>query len=277
MPPETARSWLFTPATRPERFSKAREAGADVLVIDLEDSVSLADKDAARRNAIGFLTGDAGHLAALVALRMNALETSEGIADLAALLASGVAPGFLLLPKVETAGHVHILDRLCTELGLDTRLVALVESARGLSQADAIAAASPRLHGLMLGAADMAADLGAEVAWEPLLYARSRLVAACAAAGVQPIDSPFFDIRDPDGLVAECRRAAALGFTAKGAIHPGQLDAINASQTPTPGQVAEARAVLAENEKGVGVVAGRMIDEAVARRARRVLAAANRT
>lgn len=270
-----SRSWLFTPATRPDRFAKAGEAGADVLVIDLEDAVAPADKAQARRGALEVLAAGTSCPAPLVALRINALDTPHGIADLHALLASDAAPDFLVLPKTESADHLRILDRLCAGCGFDAvRLVALVESARGLAGIDAIAAATPRLHGVMLGAADMAADLGAEPAWEPLLHARSRLVAACAAAGVAAIDSPFFDIRDPDGLLAEIRRGVALGFAAKGAIHPNQVGAVNAALFPTEAQLAEARAVLAENAKGVGTVGGRMIDEAVARRARRVLAAA---
>jgi (S)-citramalyl-CoA lyase len=139
---------------------------------------------------------------------------------------------------------------------------------------EAIADATPRLVGLMLGAADMAADLGAETSWAPLAFARSRLVAACARAGITPIDAPFFDIRDEAGLEHEVAAAVALGFAAKAAIHPGQIAAINAALTPTQEAVERARAVLAENAKGVGTVDGQMIDEAVARKARRILAAA---
>jgi (S)-citramalyl-CoA lyase len=126
----------------------------------------------------------------------------------------------------------------------------------------------------MLGAADLAADLGADAAWEPLAFARSRLVAASALHAVMPIDSPFFDIHDERGLRDETGRAVALGFEAKAAIHPNQIAIINAALTPTEAAVAKARAIIAENAKGVGTVGGEMIDEAVARKARRVLAAA---
>jgi (S)-citramalyl-CoA lyase len=138
---------------------------------------------------------------------------------------------------------------------------------------EAIADATPRLAGLMLGAADMAADLGTKTAWEPLAFARSRLIAVCALAGITPIDAPFFDIRDEAGLKHEVSAAVAFGFAAKGAIHPSQIGAINAALTPTPEAVDKARAILAENAKGVGTVGGQMIDEA-ARTARRILAAA---
>ena len=270
------RSWLFTPATRPDRFAKAAEAGADVLIIDLEDAVAPADKPRARAAALEHLATPA-EAGPLRALRVNGLDTRAGLADLDALLGSAAAPDILVLPKAEGPGHLQILDRLLTAAGKAARLVGIVESARGLVAAEAIAAATPRLAGLMLGAADMAADLGAATAWEPLAHARSRLVAACALAGVTPIDSPFFDLKDAAGLEREAAASVALGFAAKAAIHPAQIQAINRALTPTPDQVETARAILAENAKGVGTVGGLMIDEAVARKARRVLAAAGLT
>ena len=269
------RSWLFTPGTRPDRFAKATEIGADVLIIDLEDAVSPDDKPGARAKAIEYLSAPAPG-ATLRALRINGLDTAAGIADLDALLGSGAAPDFLVLPKADGPGHLHILDRLLTARKLDTRLVGLIESARGLAAVDAIAAATPRLFGLMLGAADMAADLGVATAWPPLVAVRSRMVLACALAGVTPIDSPFFDVHDTEGLSREATDAAGFGFPAKAAIHPGQVGPINQVLTPTDKAVEHAKAVLAANEKGVGVVDGQMIDEAVARKARRILASVSR-
>src|ERR1700681_2151212 len=268
-----ARSWLFTPATRPDRFAKASEVGADVAILDLEDAVAPIDKNRARETALDFLrsskTEGVSH-----ALRINGLDTHAGISDLNALLQIGVAPHYLVLPKTETVGHLQILDRLLTAAGKDTRLIGLIESARGLSAVEAIAAATPRLAGLMLGAAEMAADLGSATAWAPLAFARGRLIAACALAGVTPIDAPFFDLRDEAALKQEVAAAVALGFAAKAAIHPTQIAAINAALTPSAEAVDKARAILAENAKGVGTIDGQMIDEAIARKARRALAAA---
>ncbi len=271
--PRAIRSWLFTPGTRPDRFAKAGEVGADVLLIDLEDAVSPDDKPKARRTALEYLSVAATPGPAR-GLRMNGLDTAAGIADLDALLGSEAEPDFLVLPKADGPGHLHILDRVLSARKRDTRLVGLIESARGLASVEATAAATPRLSGLMLGAADLAADLGAATAWPPLAAARSRLVLACALAGVVPIDSPFFDVHDGDGLSRETADAIAFGFAAKAAIHPGQVAPINQALTPTDEAVAHARAVLAANAKGVGVVDGQMIDEAVARKARRILEAA---
>jgi (S)-citramalyl-CoA lyase len=119
--PIRTRSWLFTPATRPDRFAKASQAGADVLLIDLEDAVAPDDKSAARTTALDYLTGP--RAGTLRALRINGLDTRPGIADLDALLESGASPDFLVLPKTETAGHLQILDRLLTAAGKATRLV----------------------------------------------------------------------------------------------------------------------------------------------------------
>ena len=126
----------------------------------------------------------------------------------------------------------------------------------------------------MGGAADLAADLGTSTAWAPLAAVRSRLVLACAGAGVTPIDSPFFDVHDTDGLVRETTDAVMFGFAAKAAIHPNQVGPINQALTPSVQAVEHAKAVLAANMKGVGVVNGQMVDEAIARKARRTLAAA---
>jgi (S)-citramalyl-CoA lyase len=271
-----SRSWLFTPATRPDRFPKAIAAGADVAIIDLEDSVAPEEKESARKEALRFLRSSRV-TGPRIALRINGLGTWAGIADLNALLSVSAWPDLLVLPKTETAGHLQILDRLLTAARAEARLVGIVESAAGLASVEVISSATPRLEALMLGAADMAADLNAVTAWESLAFARSQLVAACAVNDVTAIDAPFFDIHDADGFRREVERSVALGFRAKAAIHPNQVAGINAALTPGDAAVAKARAILEENAKGVGTVDGQMIDEAVARQARRVLAAAGLT
>jgi (S)-citramalyl-CoA lyase len=271
--PIRTRSWLFTPATRLERFAKASEAGADVAILDLEDAVAPGDKVRARATALDYLAENPSDRT-LHALRINGLDTRAGISDLEALLGSRAVPDFLVLPKTETIGHLQILDRLLTSVGKGTRLIGLIESAHGLASVEAIATATPRLAGLMLGAADMAADLAATTAWEPLAFSRGRMIAACALGGVTPIDAPYFDIRDESGLKEEVFAAVALGFSAKAAIHPVQIAAINTALTPTAEMLTKARSILAENAKGVSTIDGEMIDEAVARKARRILAAA---
>jgi (S)-citramalyl-CoA lyase len=267
-----SRSWLFTPATRPERFPKAIAAGADLQIVDVEDSVAPADKPRARDTALEFLRDPPPGLT--YALRLNSIDSAIGLADWLAFLDSDAAPTYLIVPKVNSAGHLHILDKLLVAAGKSSRLIAQLESAAGLAQAEAIATSSNRLAGLMFGTADMAADLGADHSWAALHYARSRLVAAAALRGLLAVDAPYFDIRNFDGLRAEATLALASGFSGKCAIHPDQVSILNGVWMPTESEVQQAYTVLAENEKGAGVAGGIMVDEAVARRARRILARA---
>jgi (S)-citramalyl-CoA lyase len=264
------RSWLFTPATRPERFPKAAAAGADVQIVDLEDSVAPADKSRARETAMDFLAAPPPGVT--YALRLNCLASRVGLEDWLAFLRSPAAPTYLVVPKADSSGQLLVLDRLLSEAKKPTRIVAQVESAKGLAHCESIAVSCPRLAGLMFGTADMAADLGADHSWQALQYARSRMVAAAALGGLLAVDAPYFQISNVNGLKSETVLAVASGFTGKCAIHPSQVATINAAWTPTAEDIKQANAVLLENEKGAGVVDGVMVDEAVARRARRILA-----
>jgi (S)-citramalyl-CoA lyase len=270
-----ARSWLFTPATRPQRFAKAIECGADVQIVDLEDSVAPADKALARGNALEFLAQPPPGIS--YALRLNGLDSMAGLADWQAFLSHAADAQFLVMPKVDSAGTLSIADRLLRSAGKTALLIAQVESAMGLQYADELVTATPRLAGLMFGTADMAADLGSDHSWGALQYSRSRLIAAAALRGLLAVDAPYFELSNLRGLEEETGLAVALGFSGKCAIHPSQVEVINKALTPSEKDVAQARAVLRENAKGVGVVDGIMVDEAVARRARRVLSRARQS
>ncbi len=272
------RSWLFVPGSRPDRFVKAAGSGADAVIIDLEDAVAASDKAGARDRVLAHLAegrGDAQSGAARIpwlALRINALDTIDGIADVSALLGSRASPNAIVIPKTESAAHLIILDRLLSAAGMAASLVALVETARGLASLGEIARATPRLDAIMLGAADLAADLGSEGAWEPLLYARAQIVAACAANALSALDAPYFDLLNAAGLEEEASRAKSLGFSGKAAIHPRQVAAINSVYTPSAEAIALARKIVSASARGAGIVDGRMVDEAMAREARRLLA-----
>ncbi|CAG8866473.1 itaconate degradation C-C-lyase RipC [Pseudomonas fluorescens] len=270
------RSALFTPATHPERFAKAEEVDADILIIDLEDAIAPKDKKSARATAFTTLNA-AKETRFPCIIRINGLDTSAGLCDVLELLASPVQPEFLLLPKTESAAHLQIVDRLLSEKGLSTKLIGLIESAVGLKAVSDIAHATPRLAALMFGAADLAADLGCGPFAANLTFARVSLVSACATAAIAAIDSPFFDIRDLAGLERAALQAADMGFAGKAAIHPSQIAAINQAFTPTADEIVAARAILIENCRGVGQVNGVMVDEAVARQARRVLVRAGQS
>ena len=269
---------LFTPGNRPDRFAKAAATGADGLILDLEDAVSLAGKDEARTILVEHFR--AGHRRGLAAgqvcgLRVNNIHTQAGVRDLDALVTAGVAPDFILLPKVESAVEVRLYARHLPAIPL----VCTIESARGLEAATEIANADPRVRALGFGGVDLAADLRAELAWEPLLWGRSRVVQAAATAGVAAIDVPHVVLDDEPGLRSDAARAKAMGYTAKLAIHPKQVPPILEVFTPTPAELERARGIVAACEAAGGNVVeyqGKMIDEPVVKSAQRMLARAGK-
>lgn len=264
-------SLLFVPGSRPDRFAGALASGADAVCIDLEDSVSAPDKAAARESALAAIAGDQTDR---LILRCNGLGTIDGIQDLGAIasaLALGAnTPPLLLLPKVENVEQLTVLAQLTGDrLGL----VPLIESPRGLRAAAAIGAV-PGVAAMMFGGGDLSAELGVELAWEPLSVARGLFILACAEAGVPAIDVPWIRLDDPAGLEDETRRAKALGFAAKAAIHPAQIPTIHAVMRPTSEEIDEARAAeIAFAEAGGAAVRfrGRMLEAPVMRRYRRIL------
>lgn len=278
-----ARTLLFTPGNRPERFAKAAATRADGLIIDLEDAVGPADKAGARSGVIEWLRSHSGFERPdfLVCVRMNSVYTSAGLADLLALAdlaRAGFAPDALLVPKVESAVEIELVARhlrAAGDKGAAIALAALIESALGLEHASAIARATPMLRTLGFGGADLAADLNCGFDWEPLLAARSRVVQAAAGGGLAVLDVPYLDINDDAGLATESVRVKSLGFTGKLAIHPRQVDPIIDAFTPTAAEIENAQGVMAAYAAaagGVCVYRGKMVDEPVMRSARRALA-----
>ena len=264
------KSWLFTPATKADRFGRAAEVHADALIIDLEDAVALLDKQKARTAALQYLEQPAqGRLPC--ALRINAPVTRTGIEDLHSLLESSAAPDYIILPKCDSPAFIRMVRTLLDQAAKDTEIIALIESAKAVEALPDIVGSEVRPVALMFGAADMEADLGAKTGWEPLLFVRSRMVQVAASAGIVTVDSPFFDIADLEGLKKETTAARDLGFHGKAAIHPKQISVINDVFAPSDDEVAKARQILAVNQQGVGSVDHQMVDEAIARKARLTL------
>ena len=184
-----------------------------------------------------------------------------------------------MLPKVLGPEEVRWLDDLLTERGHATRLHVIIETNAGLENAQTIAQSSDRVDALFFGGVDMAAELRCKNAWEPLLYARSRVVHAAAAAGIDAIDVPYLDLHDLEGMVREAELARDLGFSGKGAIHPNQIAAINGVFSPTEAEVAHAQKIVdafAEADTGLVVVDGKLIEKPVLREMNRILAVAAR-
>ena len=273
------RSFIFSPALRPDRFPKALASGADIVCVELEDGVAPKDKDEARRNALALFSAPQADDGVERLVRINSLRSAFGLADLQAILDAERPPPALMLPKVTSPDEVTWLDDLFAERGHDIRLQVIIETNAGLEAAYEIARASPRIDALLFGGVDMAADLRCRVAWEPLLYARSRVVHAAAGAGIDAIDVPWLDLEDPEGMRREALLARELGFSGKGAIHPRQVPIVNEVFTPDETTIAHARRIIAafeEADTGLVVVDGKLIEKPVLREMQRILSIAER-
>lgn len=281
------RSLLFVPADDGRKLAKALGSGADMLLIDLEDSVAPEAKAAARSLAAGFLADHARQAdRPQLYVRVNDLQTGLTGDDLASVMPAG--PDGIMLPKANSGADVSKLARMMEETGGTASaragiLVIATETPLALLQLHSFIGAEPRLRGLTWGAEDLGTAIGAATAREPsgeftgpFALARNLCLITAHAAGVQAIDSIYADFRDEPGLEREARQAARDGFSAKMAIHPAQVPIINAAFTPTPEQIAEAAAIVDafERQPGAGTIGlnGRMIDRPHLLRAQKLLA-----
>ncbi|MDW4549622.1 L-malyl-CoA/beta-methylmalyl-CoA lyase [Defluviimonas sp. D31] len=290
-PARPNRCQLFGPGSRPAIFEKMAGSAADVINLDLEDSVAPDDKPEARKNIIQAI-GDVDWGNKYLSVRINGLDTPYWYRDVVDLLEqSGDRLDQIMIPKVGCAADVYAVDALVTAIeaakGRRKRisLEVIIESAAGIAHVEAIAASSPRLQAMSLGAADFAASMGMQTTgiggtqenyymvregqkhWsDPWHWAQAAIVAACRTHGVLPVDGPFGDFSDDEGFRAQARRSATLGMVGKWAIHPRQVALCNEVFTPSEAQVTEAREILAAMEKaksegaGATVYKGRLVD-----------------
>lgn len=284
------RSELAVPASSARFIDKAAGCAADAIFLDLEDAVIPELKVQARKNAIAALN-DIDWGGKTVSVRVNALDTQWGCRDIMEVAEACPRLDRILLPKCDTPGHVHTVELMLggIELGLKRErrigMEALIETAKGLANVEAIAATGGRLEALIFGAVDYQLDMKIFHASvnDPWHFALARVANACRAYGLAPIDGPFTNIGDADGFRAAAVRAAALGFEGKWAIHPSQIEAANEVYTPTPMQLAWAREVLealaAAGKEGRGAVKnkdGDMVDLAHQKMAHAILERAAR-
>ena len=267
----SARTLLFVPGDRPDRFDKAAAAGADLVVLDLEDAVAPDAKDRARNEVVGWLRTTT----APAAVRVNVADSPWHDADLAALAelcTLADLPCTVVLPKAQDPA---LVAAAVAALGDGSAVIVLLETARGILRAEQIAAV-PGVVRLALGTYDLAAQLGVDPDdTSAMAAARGALVLASAAAGLAgPVDGVTGDVRATDRLVTDVRRAAALGFAGKLCIHPAQVAPTAAAFAPGADEVVWAQRVVAAAEAagdGVLLVDGRMVDRPVVDRARRIL------
>jgi malyl-CoA/(S)-citramalyl-CoA lyase len=290
-PARPNRCQLFGPGSNTKLFAKMAASAADVINLDLEDSVAPSDKDIARQNVIEAINTIDWSTKTL-SVRINSLDTPYWYRDVVDLLEqAGERLDQIMIPKVGCAADVYAVDALVTAIeaakGRTKRISfeVIIESAAGLTHVEEIAASSPRLQAMSLGAADFAASMGMQTTgiggtqdnyymlqgeqkhWsDPWHWAQAAIVAACRTYGILPVDGPFGDFSDDEGFRAQARRSATLGMVGKWAIHPKQIGLANEVFTPSAEAVAEAREILAamqtatENGEGATVYKGRLVD-----------------
>lgn len=254
-------AWIITPALHPARFGAAQTSGAAVAVVDLEDSVAMADKHTARTAAQRFFEGADTPAACTLGVRINAPTTLEGARDLVALADYTTKPDLLVVPKVESARDIELVAGVLDADGYAPDLWALIETPRAINELASICTA-PRLGGLVFGAADYAASLRCALKWQALAYARSAVVNSAAQAGIRAIDSPCFDLNDMESLREESLWAKQLGFHGKGAVHVCQAALINEVFAPSEEEIAHARSIVAAAQasgNGITAVGGQMV------------------
>ena len=280
------RSMLFLPGNNPNMLINGNCLGSDAVIFDLEDAVSPAEKDAARilvRNTMRYMDFHGCE----IIVRINSIDTPYWKKDLDEILPC--KPGLVLLPKTGTAADALAADAYMSEveakLGLEQNtvgLMPLIETAMGVENAFAIASCSSRVKALFLGAEDLTADLQCKRTKEgrEIEYARTRLVVAARAAGVDVYDTPFTDVNDDEGIWTDAQLAKALGFTGKASISPRHVEVINAVFSPTQQEVDYAYEVMEAidlaKKQGKGAIAlrGKMIDAPIVARAERTIAMA---
>jgi citrate lyase subunit beta/citryl-CoA lyase len=278
------RSFLYVPGSEENKVAKAASLGPDAVILDFEDAVAEDRKAAARALVREFLPAQPRERVEWL-IRVNTTDSPHFDADLEAAVAAG--PDAIVIPKVWRPETVQWAENRLTEaertaarpLG-GIKLFAMIESARAVINAYAVATATPRLAGLLLGHVDLSLDIGitpGPAGYGTILHARCQLVLAAKAAGVDLIDCVYLNMRNEEGLQSEAAQAAALGFAGKQAIHPAQLPLIHEAFTPTPRRVERARRILAvwdqAQAEGKGVVAldGELIELPIVALERRVL------
>ena len=276
---QSRRSFIFTPGLNPEMYPKALKSGTDMVCIELEDGIAPQDKEIARNLALKLFQEKQENDGVERILRINSLREKFGIEDVQAILSTPNHPPALMIPKVKKPDEIVLLDNLLSEKGHHCRIHVIIETNEGLENAYQIANCSNRIDALFFGGVDMSAELRCENKWEPLLYARSRIVHAAASAGIDAIDVPYLDLEDLEGMRKEAILAKELGFSGKGSIHPKQIPILNDVFTPSELSIKKAQKIVSVFEKantGLVVIDGKLIEKPVLREMYRILSIAKK-
>jgi malyl-CoA/(S)-citramalyl-CoA lyase len=305
--PRLHRSELAVPGSNPGMFEKAAKSAADIIFLDVEDAVAPDDKEQARKNIVASLN-DVDWGSKTMMVRINGLDTHYMYRDVVDIVEACPRLDMILIPKVGVPADVYAIDMLVTQIETAKKRTkkigfeVLIETALGMANVEAIAQSSKRLEAMSFGVADYAASTRARTTviggvnpdygvladkdadgkrayfWADQWHAaQTRMMVACRAYGLRPIDGPFGDFSDPDGYTAAAKRAAVLGYEGKWAIHPSQIELANRVYTPSEAEIAKARRIVeamdkaAKEGKGAVSLDGRLIDIASIRMAEALL------
>jgi len=269
------RSFIFCPGNRPDMIPKALSSRADMVCIDLEDAIIPDHKNIARIETVKAFDNLFIPKGVETLIRINDVNSQDGIEDIEAILNTNIAVSGLMLPKIQSVEEIIILENKIKEKDKDLNLHIIIETNRGLEKAWDIAQSSSLIKSLLFGGVDMSADLGCNGDWFSLLYARSKVVHAAAGAGIDSIDVPFLDLGDMKGMNNEAKKSKDLGFSGKGSIHPKQIDQLNQIFTPSEEEVVYANKVIKafnDASDGLVVVDGKLIEKPVLRTALKTIA-----
>ena len=236
------RSWLCMPASQKHIERTIIESSADIALLDLEDSVPMYKKQFAREQLLAL--DHSIHNRRNLAIRVNTLTKPEGIRDLVFLLDHNIIPEYLIIPKVESAGELRVLNELISATGQRVKTFAIIETLKGLRCIDSIINERTNLRGLILGSADLSSEINFKIAERALTHIKCDIAIAALSMGLMVIDSPCFKLNNEKALRTEIETAKEFGYSGKIAIHPAQVELINKLFTPTAIELKKARAII---------------------------------
>lgn len=264
------RHLLFCPANKVKMFPKAINSIADLVVFDLEDSVPPSEKNTARSIVTDWLVKNpvTSHK---IGIRINDLTSNYALEDLLMLSQSAGQPAYIMIPKVESSSELFMVEKIFSSYRKNPKLILLIETSKGINDFKKIIAESTQIAYAMIGNANLSAELNCTNKRDSLHFAYSKFIMDCSINKIPAIDSPYYNLVDSEGFTLDTSLGKEMGFIARAAIHPKQLSTIHNAYTPTEFEINFSKQVIEVVKKGVGVINGTMVDEAMALKAQRLL------
>lgn len=260
-------TWMFTPGTKKEYFNFGEKNNASVTILDLEDSVAKENKKIARQNIINYL--ESKNSKQKIAIRINSLDSKEGIDDLEALLSAKKEADFVIIPKCNSSEILKNVSGAFKNENKRTLAIPMIETMKSIDML--LELDRENVPYVLFGSADLSDELNIQNSWDNLLYIRNKIIDFASRNKIDVIDTPYFNVKDLEGAKEESIKVKNMGFRGKLVIYPKQVEKINKVFNVTEEDIEWAKKVLEINKAGVGILDGQMIDEAIAKKARTIL------